>query len=282
MAARPGLSPCGDIVRSQDPDRYLCALFADPVRREALFALYAFNQEVAKTRQVVSEPMLGHIRLQWWRESIDGIIAGTPRAHEVVTALAAVLQAHGLARDGFDALLDARAADLEDIPPPNMAALIDYARATAGTLSRLALEILGVDDTETRAAADDVAIAWALTGLLRSTPHLARAKRMMFPVDLIEANGVRLGDYHELRDRPELRATVRAVAAVAREHLAAARRRSGVAARAAAPVLLPGRIADLYLKRLDQAGWNPFDPLINREMPLKPWSLWFSAWLRRF
>ncbi|HEY4547783.1 MAG TPA: squalene/phytoene synthase family protein, partial [Pedomonas sp.] len=78
------LSPTAETVRRHDRERYLTALFAPADRREALFALYAFNYEVAKTREAVTEKTLGRIRLEWWRETIDGIYAGaTPRAHYV-------------------------------------------------------------------------------------------------------------------------------------------------------------------------------------------------------
>ncbi len=64
------LSACGRIVRENDPDRFFCTLFAPPAKREALFALYAFNHELARVAESVSEPMLGEIRLQWWREAL--------------------------------------------------------------------------------------------------------------------------------------------------------------------------------------------------------------------
>ena len=71
-AGRPaGLSPLGELVRRHDRDRYQTALFAPADRREALFALYAFNYEIARVRESVTQPMLGQIRLQWWREVID-------------------------------------------------------------------------------------------------------------------------------------------------------------------------------------------------------------------
>src|SRR3954465_7509110 len=86
----PGLSAVAAIVRRHDRDRYQTALFAPADRREALFALYAFNHEVARVREAVTTPMLGQIRLQWWREIIDAAYAGTPaRRHEVATPLVA-------------------------------------------------------------------------------------------------------------------------------------------------------------------------------------------------
>ncbi len=80
-----GLSPSAAIVRRHDRDRYQTALFAPSDRREALFALYAFNYEVARVRESVTQPMLGRIRLQWWREVVDAAYAGAPaRRHEIV------------------------------------------------------------------------------------------------------------------------------------------------------------------------------------------------------
>ena len=81
---------CAELVRQQDSDRYLTALFAAAALRADLFALYAFNVEVARGREAVSEPMLGHIRLQWWRDAIAECFSGTPRHHQVVEPLAAV------------------------------------------------------------------------------------------------------------------------------------------------------------------------------------------------
>ena len=92
------LSACGEIVRTGDPDRFRTALFATPEAREHLFALYAFNLEIAKIAPMVSEPMLGEIRLQWWREALDQIYGDGPvRAHEVTTPLAVAVKVSWLA-----------------------------------------------------------------------------------------------------------------------------------------------------------------------------------------
>ena len=59
------------LVRRHDRDRFQTALFVPAARRDALFALYAFNYEIARVRESVSEPTLGLIRLEWWRQSLD-------------------------------------------------------------------------------------------------------------------------------------------------------------------------------------------------------------------
>ena len=134
---------CGVRVRRFDYDRYLAALFAPDSHRPALMALYAFNIEIAKIRETVSEPTLGRIRLQWWRETLDGLFDARPRHHAVAVALAEAISRFGLTRRHFEHLVEGRARDFEDAPPEDLAALESYADATSGALTRLALEVLG-------------------------------------------------------------------------------------------------------------------------------------------
>ena len=66
---RPGHCADGyELVRKQDPDRYLACLFAPEASGPHLLALYSFSLEMARVRELVSEPLTGEIRMQWWRE----------------------------------------------------------------------------------------------------------------------------------------------------------------------------------------------------------------------
>ena len=113
--ASEGRSALGLLVRRHDRDRYQTALFAPADRREALFALYAFNYEIARVRESVTQPMLGQIRLQWWREIVAAAFeGGPPRAHYVAGPLAAVITSFGLTRGHFDRMIDTREEDLAD------------------------------------------------------------------------------------------------------------------------------------------------------------------------
>src|ERR1700748_629065 len=98
-------------VRAADPDRYFSALFAPAPLRPHLFAVYAFNHEVARVAETVREPMLGAIRLEWWRESVEGAHKGAPRNHDVAKGLAALFQNFPLPVAAFEAIIAARAYD---------------------------------------------------------------------------------------------------------------------------------------------------------------------------
>src|SRR5277367_141337 len=100
--------PLTDLVRRHDPDRFLTALFAPPHRRDALLALYAFNHELARAREVASEPPLALIRLQWWRE----VVEGEAKRHEVATPLTAAIAARKLAPQDLLPLIEARETEV--------------------------------------------------------------------------------------------------------------------------------------------------------------------------
>jgi len=262
------LSYCAAEVRRHDPDRFLTALFAPRERREGLFTLYAFNLEVAKTREVASEPLLGRIRLEWWRETIAAIYAGAPRRHAVALPLADLIQRGRLTRAHFDRLIEAREQDFEEAPPADLAALESYAAGTSASLVALALETLGVRGEAATAAANALGVGWALAGLLRAVPFHARQRRLYLPGDLMAAAGVEASDLFECRGSRSLATVASRIAERAGLHLAELRRQREALPRSAVPALLPAVLARAHLAALRRAGYNPFALKERRKHPL--------------
>ena len=254
------LSPVGALARVADYDRYLSALFAPAGSREALFALIAFNYEIARIPEAVSEPMLGRIRLQWWREVLEAVYGGEqPRRHEVAVPLATAIRSRSLDRAAFDALLDAREGDLDADGPPDLAALERYAAATGGGLTALMLAAAGVEATPALEAGRRVGTAWSLIGTLRAAARIAAQGRVMMPADLLAAAGVTADDLRAGRayDR---QAAAEPAACRAAQLLGEARRVRRMVPWQARGVLLIARLADLYLARLRRAAWDPRHP----------------------
>ncbi|MBP2227299.1 phytoene synthase [Azospirillum agricola] len=272
------LSYCGREVRKYDNDHFLAGLFAPADRREALFALHAFNLEIAKTREVVSEPIMGQMRLQFWRDGIEAVYGDGPvPRHAVMDPLAEAARSLGLSRALFDRLIDAREADLDDTPPADLTCLVNYAEVTGAPLVQLALEILGVRDEAAMAAGRHVGIAYALAGILRAVPFLARQHRQLLPADLMARHGARSHDLFELRSTPELRPVVGDVALVARKHLGEARKLRRSVPRAAVPALLPAVLAELHLGVLAREGNDPFAPRVLLPNPFRQLRLGWAA-----
>ncbi|MBI3451588.1 MAG: squalene/phytoene synthase family protein [Rhodospirillales bacterium] len=264
MSDRDAISYCADQVRRFDRERYLTTLFAPEPLRAHLLALYAFNLEIAKIRETVSEPLLGHIRLQWWRDALADIHIDPIRPHPVVIALAAAARQQNLSPEPFAALLVGRERDLAGVPPANLSALEDYAEATSASVVRLALEILGARDAAVIEIGRHIGIAWALTGLLRAVPFHASQRRIYLPADLLDSAGVDTEALFAGQAHGKLGPVVREVAASARNHLAAARRNRAHTPRAALPAFLPARLADVYLRRLARSQFDPFAPALRR------------------
>jgi hypothetical protein len=130
VLSAPVLSAPTAIVRRHDPDRFLTALFAPAERREALFVLYAFNHELARAREAVSQPTLALIRLQWWRE----VVEGAARRHEVAMPLHAAIEAGLLQRAELLALIAGREIEAEPAIP-SLDVWRGYLLQTAGGLA---------------------------------------------------------------------------------------------------------------------------------------------------
>src|SRR5258707_1821190 len=107
---------CEALLRAADKDRFLTTLFAPAEHRDALIALYAFNVEIARVREVIREPVAGEIRLQWWSDVIGGAGRGEIAAHPVAAALLASVARYRLPSEPFKALIEARTVALFNQP----------------------------------------------------------------------------------------------------------------------------------------------------------------------
>ena len=220
-------------VRRHDPDRFLTTLFAPADKRKALLALYAFNHELARAREAVREPPLALIRLQWWRE----VVEGAARTHEVATPLREAIAAGALDRGELLALIEARKIEVE----PQIDTVSDwmaYLRGTAGGLAVAAARCLGVTAPET---IHDLGTAYGVAGLLRAVPTLARHGRCLLPADVLAAHGLSPEAVISEPEIPVLAAVLRELAREGADLLAHAPRPPRVAIPAVLPAVLARR-----------------------------------------
>jgi phytoene synthase len=264
---------CETLVREADKDRFVSALFVPTSRRRALHALYAFNVELARIRELAREPMPGEIRLQWWRDVLGGQPSG--EAGPVATALVGTVVRYRLPMRVVSEMIEARSFDLYDDPMGSMAELEAYAEKTSSGLMRLAAQVL---DDGKEPGLNDVArhagIAYAIAGLLTAfRVHVAR-RQLYVPLDLMERFGGRPENVLAGHATPALLAALAELRNVARKHLA----RVAIADIPAAltPAFLPAALVGPTLKRLERDAANPF---AARPLPQwrRQWLLWRAA-----
>jgi phytoene synthase len=239
------MSEVTDIVRRLDRDRYLSSLFAPDGKRGDLLALYAFNAEVARVRDAVSDPNIGLIRLQWWRDTLE---SGAGGGHPVAEALLAAVRSHGLPAEALTDLVTAREFDLFQDPMPGLTELEAWLGETHSRLIMLAAMILD------RAAAPQVSEAAGLAGVAQGLALVIGDPRHRDPFlpEGLDVDGAithaqkRLAEFEALR--PQLPASV-------------------------LPAFLPVSLTGTYLKSLRKA---PDQPLAVSPLR-RQFVMWWTA-----
>ncbi len=260
---------CAELVRTADRDRFIATLFAPAEKRGALHALYAFNVEVARVRELAREALPGEIRLQWWSDVVNRERDGEASANPVAAALLATIERHQLRPQTLLDLIEARRFDLYDDAMPGLAELESYAKQTSSSLFAMAAQILGGIDAE--AAAIPAGIASGIAGIVRAFPlHVAR-RQLYLPADILDRHQVLVADIFAGRSSAALEAALAELRGLAREHLAAAREPMTALPPGALPAFLPLTLVRPSLDRLERG-----DPFAPRE--ISPWRRQWLIW----
>lgn len=223
------------LVRRHDPDRFLTALFAPPEHRDALLTLYAFDHELARAREVTSEPHLALIRLHWWRE----VVEGARRRHEVATPLRELLDSGRLELQDLLPIIDAYEVEAEPCIE-TLAGWRAWLLAGAGGIAVAAGRLLGAADPE---MFRPVGAALGAARVIRWNHALARRGRCLLPVDLLAESGLSVHAAIAAPESPDVSVVLRQLAAVGQSFLAQASigRLPRAVVAAALPVVLARR-----------------------------------------
>ncbi|WP_114390998.1 phytoene/squalene synthase family protein [Notoacmeibacter marinus] len=244
-----------DTLRQADPERYAALLYmAEPFRRP-LATLHLFDLELARIPRLVSEPMAGEIRLQWWREVLSGERAGEGRSHPLASALVEVISAHNLPMSGFGMMLDGRIADLYADRFDTRTDLEAYCGQTRSALFQLLLQI--VDPAAMAISADASGHAGCALGIAQILSRAAMdrgAGKVRLPNDLLESAGGSAEDWLRADDDAFLGRAVQALTALGADHLVRADRAILSLGADARPVYLPLASAQLLLRQAERQG----------------------------
>jgi 15-cis-phytoene synthase len=264
MADAGPIAPGSDDVvriaaRAYERDRYLAALLSPRAVRGDLIAVAAFAGEVGRIPAYVSEPMMGRIRLQWWRERID---EGTSGGHPVADAMISCQQRHNLPGALLTGLIDAHEDSLEDRPFADMIALRGYIDRIDGALFEMARLITGSPPQQ--AFVEQVGRAYGLARVLAETPAVMAQGRLLLPVP----------------NPDHIQAELPALVSATREHLAACTATVRQLSRDARCAVLPLALVEPYLQALEHK--QNFAAAAVEVDPLKRvWRLWRCRWTGR-
>lgn len=265
---------CANLVRSSDFERYGAALFMEAASRRALLAIYAFNIEISRIREQISQPLAGEIRLQWWNDLLAGTAHGGAQGNPVAAELLRTIERFGLPRELATRMLDAHRVDLYDEPMATMTELENYLQDTASALFLFGVRILGGDMRDEPAR--HAGLAFGLNRIVEALARHASRGQIYLPVDELGRAGVQPADILAGRTTPELRQYLQHLAEQARQHLRLAhellsreRTRSRVA-------FLPLALLEGKLRQICSASYDPFEvrPMSNLAIL---WTLWRAS-----
>jgi 15-cis-phytoene synthase len=272
---------CADLVRAHDFPRYASTLFVPAAQRRALLAIYAFNVEISRVREQVSQPLPGEIRLQWWTDMLAGAahggIEGNPVAAEVLRAI----QNWRLPVERLSRLIDEHQFDLYNDPMPTKAALEGYINDTSSALFLLGAAIAGVQSDEIDHLARHAGLALGMTRVMAALPLDASRRQLFVPLQLLESHGSSIEEVFAGKETPKLRAALDQLVDEARQHLKTALALLASAPLQVRPVFLPLAMVARDLKRMSRADCDPFVPRVTSRFRTL-WTLWRASRSREF
>ena len=272
---------CAELVRTHDFARYVSTLFMPADQRRALWALYAFNIEISRVREQVSQPLPGEMRLQWWTDMLAGAGHGGVEGNPVAAELLLAIRDWRLPVERLSRLIDEHQFDLYNDPMPTMAALEGYIDDTSSALFSLGARIAGCVSDEIEHLARHAGLAQGMAQVLAALPLDASRRQSFVPLQLLESNGSDLEQVFAGKQTPKLRAALDQLIGEAQAHLQTALALLATAPPQARPVFLPLALVGRDLERMSQPDKDPFVPQVTSRLRIL-WTLWRASRSRLF
>ena len=272
---------CADLVRSHDFARYASTLFVPAEQRRALLAVYAFNVEISRVRELVSQPLPGEMRLQWWTDMLTGAGHGGVEGNPVAAELNLAIRNGRLPVELLSRLVDEHQFDLYNDPMPTMAALEGYVQDTTSALFSLGARVAGWQSPDIEHLARHAGLAQGIAQVIAALPLDASRRQLFVPQQLLESHGSGIEEVFAGKEAPKLRAALRQLIGEARGHLDSALRLLPGASPQVRPVFLPLAEVSRDLERMARADTDLFSPHATSRLRTL-WTLWRASRSRLF
>ncbi|MGY4624365.1 phytoene/squalene synthase family protein [Bradyrhizobium sp. USDA 4486] len=280
-ATSDNVTYCADLLRSHDFPRYAATLFVPAAERRALLALYAFNVEIVRVRDQVSQPLPGEIRFQWWTDLLAGHVHGSAEGNPVAAELLRAIRDFDLPVEPLSLLVDEHQFDLYNDPMPTTAALEGYLAATSSALFALAARIMAPPSDAAEHLARHAGLAQGIAQVIANLPRDAAHRQLFLPQQVLARHSCSMEDVFAGKETPNLRAALDQLTGEAQQHLATALSLLAELPAVARPAFLPLGLVRADLKCLSQPARNPFTPQPASRLRTL-WTLWRASRSREF
>ena len=267
---------CIELVRTHDFARYASTLFVPTDQRRALQALYAFNVEILRVREQVSQPLPGEMRLQWWTDLLADAAHGGVEGNPVAAELKLAIRSRRLPIERLSRLIEEHEFDLYNDPMPTMAALEGYINDTSSALFALGAAIIGRQSDELEHLARHAGLAQGIAQVIAALPVDASRRQLFVPLQVLESHGSGMEEVFAGKQTPKLRAALDQLLSEASRHLKTALALLVRAPPELRPVFLPLALVQRDLARMSRADSDPFMLRVSSRLQIL-WTLWRAS-----
>ena len=272
---------CADLVRTHDFARYASTLFLPQVQRRMLLSIYAFNVEISRVRDQVSQPLPGEMRLQWWTDLLQGAGHGGVEGNPVAAELLRTIGELHLPIEPLLRLIEEHQFDLYNDPMPSMAALEGYVTDTSSALFLLGARVAAPPSAVIDHLARHAGLAQGMTQVIAALPFDAARRQLFVPLQLLQQRGSGMQEVFSGKQTPNTRAAIDQLVSEAQKHLATAFELLPGIPRSVRPVFLPLALVRRDLQRMSRADADPFAPPVPSRFGTL-WTLWRASRSREF
>src|SRR6202451_3465716 len=244
---------CAELVRSHDLARYASTLFVPAAHRRPLLAVYAFNVEISRVQEQVSQPLPGEIRLQWWSDSLAAVDHGGVEGNPVAAELRSAIRHWRLPVERLSRLIEEHQFDLYNDPMPTLAALEGYIIGTSSALFSLSAAIAGRRTDEIEHLARHAGLAQGMIAVMAALPLDASRRQLFVPQQMLQSHGSGLEEVFAGRQTPKMRAALDQLLKEARGNLKAALRLFASTPPQLRPISLPLAMVRRDLAQMSRA-----------------------------
>jgi phytoene synthase len=276
-----GESYCADLVRGRDFARYASTLFVLPDQRRPLLALYAFNAEISRVREQVTQPLPGEVRMRWWIDMLAGAGHGGVEGNPVAAELLLAIHHYHMPVEPLTCLIEEHQFDLYNDPMPSMAALEGYINDTAVALFMLAARIAAPPSEEIAHLARHAGLAQGLVQVIADLPFDASRRQLFVPQQLLQQHRSTIEEVFAAKQTPTVRAALDQLVGEAQRHLKTAFALLAVLPPGVRQIFLPLALVRRDLARMSRADTDPFVPRVTSRLSTL-WTLWRASRTRQF
>lgn len=276
---------CQNLVYKSDWETAICIKsITDYEKQRSLFAIRAFNVVILTSIEKVSKPVFAEARINFLKTGLNNIYKKEPIPdHPILQELKYTIEKDKLPKAWLNRLITERTKDdrLGKKAFMKYSELERYHELTTGTIWLLSLMAVGVKDVNCDVAAKHAARCIGVANALRAQP-LMQTREILVPLEFSPKHEVNLRDFVEKKNNANIENMIFDIATLANANLTKVQSMRSKIPVEAHDIFRQLNPTEDYLKNLENANFNLFDPSLSQKNNLLAFNIMKLKWKQTF